>query len=278
MTRMSLANSSSEIRRLIDAFEAEAAKFHEIEFRTFFITQAGVRSDRKFSEPNHAIMLWQYYGLLKADADLKECVANLLDSDLKWGLRGAALTLFGAIEGAACPLFVRMAMRAGALFDESDARTIKSRVVTEIQKQESENDPNAKPLAAVNDNPLAIWLNFLLYHLSMTYPGRQYAQKIEPDPFSLSLLALERLFELPRVEKIDRSSRKLDEIRFKVALTFPGEKRRYVSKVADALRGQLGWDSVFYDFDYQAQLARPNLDTLLQGVYLKQSDLIVVFL
>jgi hypothetical protein len=34
---------------------------------------------------------------------------------------------------------------------------------------------------------------------------------------------------------------------------------------------------VFYDFDYQPHLARPNIDVLLQTVYRKQSDLVVVF-
>jgi hypothetical protein len=61
-------------------------------------------------------------------------------------------------------------------------------------------------------------------------------------------------------------------------MSFPGEKRRYVSRVVDALRGTLGSDSVFYDFDYQAQLARPNLDALLQRIYRDNSKLIVVFL
>ena len=35
---MSLKDKNTEIQRLIDAFEAEAAKFHEIQFHTFFIT------------------------------------------------------------------------------------------------------------------------------------------------------------------------------------------------------------------------------------------------
>lgn len=44
------------------------------------------------------------------------------------------------------------------------------------------------------------------------------------------------------------------------------------------MRDPLGHDSVFYDYDYQAQLARPNLDTFLQKIYRDNSDLIVVFL
>lgn len=59
---------------------------------------------------------------------------------------------------------------------------------------------------------------------------------------------------------------------------FPGEQRSYVSKVAGSLRKELGKDAVFYDYDYQSQLVRPNLDLLLQNIYRKQSELLVVFL
>jgi hypothetical protein len=51
-----------------------------------------------------------------------------------------------------------------------------------------------------------------------------------------------------------------------------------VSAVAEHLKGELGQDSVFYDNDYVAELARPNLDLLLQRIYHDNSDLIVVFL
>ncbi len=71
---------------------------------------------------------------------------------------------------------------------------------------------------------------------------------------------------------------RVDEMLFRVALSFPGEKRTYVSKVASELKKRLGKGAVFYDDDFQAQLARPNLDTLLQRIYLINSGLIVVFL
>lgn len=66
--------------------------------------------------------------------------------------------------------------------------------------------------------------------------------------------------------------------RFRVALSFPGEKRGYVASVATELSASLGVDAVFYDSWYQAYLARPNLDLLLQDLYLKRAELIVVFL
>jgi hypothetical protein len=275
---VSLSEKTTEIQRLIEAFEVEAGKFQDIHFHTHFVTQKGPSTDRKFAAQNHAIMLWQYYGPLESKDDVEQLATNLKESDLKWGLRGAALSMFGVIEGQACDLFVRMALRAGSLFSTDEARDIKARVVSEIQDDERIKNDSSKPTAVVNDNPLAIWLNFLLYYLSLVYPGRERASKIAPDPFSLSLLALERLFSDRTIGKVDRSSRSLIDVRFKVAMSFPGEKRRYVSRVVDALREPLGKDSIFYDYDYQAQLARPNLDTLLQRIYRQQSDLIVVFL
>lgn len=76
----------------------------------------------------------------------------------------------------------------------------------------------------------------------------------------------------------DRPPGRVEEMRFRVALSFPGEKREYVAAVASEVKTRLGQDAVFYDKDYTAQLARPNLDTLLQRIYLNNSDLVVVFL
>jgi hypothetical protein len=71
---------------------------------------------------------------------------------------------------------------------------------------------------------------------------------------------------------------KLEELRFKVAFSFPGELREKVLEIVNLLKGYLPAGTIFYDDDFTAQLARPNLDNLLQTVYLKNSDLIVVFL
>lgn len=66
--------------------------------------------------------------------------------------------------------------------------------------------------------------------------------------------------------------------RFRVALSFPGERRPFVVEVANALAGKLGKDRVLYDRYYEAELARPNLDEHLQSLYHNESDLIAVFL
>lgn len=91
------------------------------------------------------------------------------------------------------------------------------------------------------------------------------------------ILAFVGLVEKSFVEG-DGQPGRVEEMRFKVALSFPGEHREYVSAVADELKKRLGKGTVFYDKDFTAQLARPNLDTLLQRIYLSNSDLVVVFL
>ena len=100
-------------------------------------------------------------------------------------------------------------------------------------------------MATTNSNPLAIWLNYLLYYLSLTYPGRDRVTKIEPDLFTLSLLTLEYLVSDKSIGKSDRSAIGISKITFRVAVSFPGEKRRYVSLVVDTLRKKLGTDSIF---------------------------------
>jgi len=153
---MPLATQTAEIQRLLKAFEAEASKFHDVRLSTFRVTQSGASVDRKFISPNHTIMLWQYYGPIGPEDDTARFLANLQESELKWGLRGAESSSFAVVEGQAYDLFVRMAQRAGSLFDEEEARTIKSRVIDEILNSERSAYPSAKPTAVTNSNPLAI--------------------------------------------------------------------------------------------------------------------------
>ncbi|MCQ2038215.1 MULTISPECIES: TIR domain-containing protein [Stutzerimonas stutzeri subgroup] len=273
---MSLRKKKPEIKRLISAFEREADKFHEISFSVFYVTDKGLVDSRRFLSPNHTIMLWQYYGKIEPETGAERFLQNLKDSDLQWGLRGSKLSAFAVVEGETCGLFCRMAKRAGSLFNEKELSKVKSRVIGDIL--EAEIDGVSTPAAAVNSNEMAIWLNYLLYYISKVNPGKEKGQRIEPDPFSLSLLALEGLLENPEIERVDKSLSKVGEINFKVSLSFPGEHRTFVSKVADILRVNLGKDQVFYDYDYQSQLAVPNLDAVLQSIYRKNSGLVVVFL
>ena len=70
----------------------------------------------------------------------------------------------------------------------------------------------------------------------------------------------------------------IDTHQFDVALSFPGQCREYVKTIAERTSDMLGPDKCFYDGYYTAQLARPDLDLLLQGIYRDRSKLIVVFL
>ena len=275
---MALAERIDELRRLIQAFESEAGKFYPLTLSLLYTTQDGMSFNRPIAEPNHAIMLWQYYGAIQGDSGASKLAKDLENSDLKWGVRGADLTCFGILEGESFELFIRMAQRAGALFDEDEARFLKSQMVREVLDAELKRCSQTKPIVVSNDKPLALWLNYLLFHLSLISPGRERAQRIDPDPFTLSLLALERLCSERSIVKVDRSEQPLSAIQFKVAMSFPGERRQYVAATVDALRPHLPPDSIFYDYDYQAQLAKPNLDVLLQDIYRNKADLIVIFL
>lgn len=274
---MSLREKHNEIRRLIEAFEVEAQKFHDLRFSVHYVTQEKPKISKKFVSPNHCIMLWQYYGEIDPASDVDVFMKNLEKSNLQWGVRGAFLTAMGLIEGPEVNLFIRMANRAGNLFNQEEADLIKQRVLNELSGKLKRNQ-NFKSISVSNSDVLAVWLNYIIYHMSLDNPDRDHFVTIGLDPFSLSLLALEHLLENNQIGKIDKSITNLRDIKFKVALSFPGEKRRYVSEVVHFLSSQLGADTVFYDYDYQAQLATPNLDTLLQNIYLNNSELIVVFL
>jgi hypothetical protein len=272
---MAATQNTAELQRLIEAFTDVAAKLPDIRFTRFFIMQ-GEPPSRRFATKNHVISLWQFYGMLGPN-DHDQFVADLQNSDPTWGIPGAELSAFAVIEGDACELFVRMAKRAGSLFDNDEANTINRRMLDRIYEKRLPTE-GRKPVALANPNPLALWLNYLLYHLSLTNPGREKSETIDPDPFSLSLSALERLARDAAHSGSDQATRPLADIAFQVGLSFPGEKRAYVKTVASSLNETLGPDAVFYDFDYQAQLARPNLDTYLQNIYARQCRLIVVFL
>lgn len=66
--------------------------------------------------------------------------------------------------------------------------------------------------------------------------------------------------------------------RFRVAISYPGERRGYVGEVADLLAAEFGRDAVLYDQYHEAEFARPDLDVYLPALYRDEADLIVVFL
>lgn len=71
---------------------------------------------------------------------------------------------------------------------------------------------------------------------------------------------------------------KLIDKKFKVAVSFAGEKRKFVEETVNFLELFIDRKQIFYDNYYKAHLAKPNLDNLLQKIYHDNSELIVVFL
>jgi hypothetical protein len=66
--------------------------------------------------------------------------------------------------------------------------------------------------------------------------------------------------------------------RFSIALSFPGEYRSFVEKVADNLAATVPTNRVLYDKYCEAEFARLDLDTYLPNLYRNQSELVVIFL
>jgi hypothetical protein len=147
-------------------------------------------------------------------------------------------------------------------------RRIKERGQTLLVEYEFEND--IPPFRFLAKSDLLIRLDIGDWELNRTH----WAVKDE-DLFGV--LAAAGLANETFVNQGGQPGR-VEEINFKVALSFPGERREYIAEIAEELKKRLGAGSVFYDRDFTAQLARPNLDTLLQKIYLNNSDLVVVFL
>lgn len=129
-----------------------------------------------------------------------------------------------------------------------------------------------------NSAPAAAWLRHLLGFVSLSKPARLWGNRLQLDPFAASLAALEDFVGKNVTAKRPGTDGPLESRRFKVALSFPGEKRDYVKEVVDYLTAEFGDEAIFYDEFYSAELARPNLDTLLQAVYHRNSLLIVACL
>lgn len=135
---------------------------------------------------------------------------------------------------------------------------------------EYQMDDHVAPFAFSELEPLMIRLDIQPWEMSRTH----WAIK---DENLFELLASVGVVDTSYVGE-GRPPGRVEEMRFRVALSFPGEKREYVAAVAAEVKKRLGRDTVFYDNDFIAQLARPNLDVLLQRIYLSNSELVVVFL
>jgi len=266
-----------ELLRLQKAFEAEADKFHDLTLTILYFAKGIVPSDRQFRSPNHQIMLWQYYGQMgESESSVDGLIDDMKRSNIeRFGLSGSKFSCYALLEGEPTQNFIRMALRAGNVFSDKEAQRIEFRALHDF----SSNLPasaTGKPVFTGNRNRLAVWLNHVLHHLGRTHPRYMPEAKIDLDPYAASLSAIDALLHKP--DRKSPVSIGIDRMRFQVALSFPGEHRAYVESVASLLQMKLGSDAVFYDNYFQPDLARPNLDILLQRIYRDNSDLIVVFL
>ncbi|MCU0812262.1 MAG: TIR domain-containing protein [Thiobacillaceae bacterium] len=141
---------------------------------------------------------------------------------------------------------------------------------------------------------------YMLFYLPEDAEGqnamRALIQSLQDDYRALMFLCLDRSFEQERQDRalVDPFCRMLPIMepetppqkiilpmstqRFKIALSFPGEHRGFVEPVAARLADRVGRDRVLYDKYYEAEFARPDLDTYLQRLYHDESELIAVFL
>ena len=282
---MSIRKKRNELVRLQQAFEREAGLFHDLSLSILYFTQ-NITTGREFRQPNHLIVLWQYYGEIRGEDDINRLMDNLSSSNIdRAGLRGCEVGCYAIIEGAETAKFVRMATRAGALFSPSEALRVSSKAQADFMSNRKEGVPEfivnsgtGAPVFTVNRNPIAVWLNHVLHHLRKTHSGYFPEMKVHLDPFAASLSTIDALLNFKGRRSSRKTAGKIDTHRFRVALSFPGECRSYVAEVAKELEICLGKGSVFYDVYYEPELARPNLDMLLQRIYHDNSELVAVFL
>lgn len=270
---MSKAAVEKEWRRLYQDFEAQAGQYHDLTLSIDYLTPNHMPTLPR-EEPNYAAVLWQYFGNAGHDFNFAEFVSV---QPTNYGHPKAKVIAYGLLVGEQTNLFRRMAHRAGSLLPDEVRLEMSGRIMDNV----ADPEVPGKPVFDSNSDPLSVWLNFVLMIGSTLQPERFRRRTLPVDPFAASLAAIDFLLNYERehqsvedvFDMIEFASR-----RFKVALSFPGEKREFVSKIAAGLSDRLGRGNVFYDKYYEPDLARPNLDTILQKVYHDNSDLVVVFL
>ena len=262
---------SDELRRLRKDFELQAGKYSDLTLSVYVESADRTNDPPAVRQPNHKVVLWQYLG----DALPPDGTRDPIDLQRdRFGFVSAAASAFALIEGPETGLFCRMASRAGSLIPYA----VRLSLGTEIMANVVHSTSPVKPAFAVNSDPISTWLNLVLVCLAVFQPERFTRQKLPVDPFAASLAAFDHLLEHLHEPYPSRNSAPTSPWakQFDVSLSFPGEKRSFVSQVAAGLRKRSV--NVFYDQDFEAELARPDLDVLLQRIYHDCSKLVVVFI
>jgi hypothetical protein len=154
----------------------------------------------KFDQPNHTVMLWQYIGNTRSGE------SPALDKP--------ELTAVAVLEGQDTDLFRRMAYRAGSLLPAA----MKTQFAEEIMKNVEKRDRPGKPVFAWNDDPLAVWLNFVLSAAAAFQPERLRRVTLPVDPFAISLAAVDLIVSKPKPE-VAPPSAKIDTANVSVSET-----------------------------------------------------------
>ncbi len=281
----------SELSRLYKLFEKQAASFDDVSLSFFYVGKDWISDFRFAGELEHVVPIWQYYGRIDTKEEYQEQMTHVHNADSSKPVNripGAQIYCFASLDGKDTKRFLRMAQRAGNQFSDKEVRSFHTQREQEIirslpglRERGYVGDLKiwsglfGQPMTVTNSNPVAVWLNFLHYNGDKNNPLQGRNHEVDLDPAVESLYAIEHLLEEHTMSKRSHRRSKLTDDNFRVALTFAGENRLYVGDVASSLSKKI--DRVFYDFNYQAELARPNLDVFLQRVYLN-ADLVVVFL
>ncbi len=162
---------------------------------------------------------------------------------------------------------------APASYSESDIETFQSDAkVLEYADQEGWLD-SFLPHSSIRTGKS--YYDLILVQKGLSYEGELHLQSMATDDNSNTEDAKSESYKQNNTSKNMEASPLLNK-KFKVALSFPGEKRDFVYKVALGLQKQIG--DVFYDKFFEAELALPDQDIILQKIYHENSDLVVVFI
>jgi len=169
----------------------------------YYIAKGERIADLVLPRPHHAINLWQYVG---DGRDVREQVGRP-DMVTRFGWADAELTALGVVAGAQTELFQRMAVRAASLISDEARQLLNLGIIERIRSTLTDLGPDdapEKPVFAANSNPFAVWLNWMLTVAATVQPERFRGERLEVDPFSGSLAAIDYLLEV--VERDARHS------------------------------------------------------------------------
>lgn len=191
-----------ELRRLRRDFKAQAALYPDLALTRYSMDQRLITPKMELKSPEHIISLWQYLGTTSA-AQAPDLLRSTYPS--KYGLLGAALSLFAIIHGEKLDLFKRMAARAGSLTLVSDV--VETQLTASLMDRFDVPAVLGKNVFVFNSNPLAEWLNVVFFCLAAVQPKRFGPLTLPVDPFAASLTAcdslLQALEEPPSVSEQD---------------------------------------------------------------------------